>query len=133
MFYSDICFLMPSIHRVTRNSVNPKYSIVLTGIFRFKLASRFVESYHSVVSCVFNKENSISDNFYKFSKVIKTSLEYLNIQFTNQLTDFLTNLYILPLMYDTKFHNHAKKKQAFASLPYISHILLLRRTAHTLL
>jgi hypothetical protein len=45
-----------------------KYYLVLTGKFRFKIASQFVERYYSVVSCAFNMEDLISNNFRKFSK-----------------------------------------------------------------
>jgi hypothetical protein len=47
------------IHRVAQKSVNRKYSLVITGMFRFKLFSQFVERYRSVVSCVLNMEDLI--------------------------------------------------------------------------
>jgi hypothetical protein len=46
-------------------SVDLKYSLVLTRIFRFKTASLFVERYRSVVCCSFSIEDLISRNFYK--------------------------------------------------------------------
>jgi hypothetical protein len=36
--------------RATLKSAKLKYSLVLTGMFRFKPASQYVEGYHSVVS-----------------------------------------------------------------------------------
>jgi hypothetical protein len=55
-------------YRVAQKSVNLKHSFVLTGMFRFKPASRFVERYQSVVSCALNTKDLISKNFYKISK-----------------------------------------------------------------
>jgi hypothetical protein len=47
------------IHRVAQNSVNSKYYLVLTGMFRFKPASESAEQYHSVVSSALNTEDLI--------------------------------------------------------------------------
>jgi hypothetical protein len=51
---------------VAEVSVNLKYSLVLTGMFRFKFAGQFVERYHSVVSralnlykCKFNQKSNV--------------------------------------------------------------------------
>jgi hypothetical protein len=52
---------------VAQKSVNLKHSLVVTGMFRFKPATQFVERYHSVVSCALNTEDLISNNFCKFS------------------------------------------------------------------
>jgi hypothetical protein len=38
-----------SVYRVPQNLVNIKYSLVLTGIFRFGLGRKFVERSHRVV------------------------------------------------------------------------------------
>jgi hypothetical protein len=51
------------IYRVAQKSVNLQRSLVLTEMFRFKPASRFLERYHSVVNCAMNTENPISNNF----------------------------------------------------------------------
>jgi hypothetical protein len=69
---------------VAQKSVNLKHYVVLTGMFRFKPASQFVEPYHNAVSCAVNMENLISNRFCKFSK--KIFLTYFSIHFTNQLT-----------------------------------------------
>jgi hypothetical protein len=53
---------------VGQKSVNLKYSLILTEMFRFILASQFVDRYHSVVSCALNMEGLISNNFCKLSK-----------------------------------------------------------------
>jgi hypothetical protein len=42
-----------------QKSVNLKYSVVSTGMFRFKPASQFVEWYHSVVSCALDMEDHV--------------------------------------------------------------------------
>jgi hypothetical protein len=55
-------------YRVAQKSVNLKHSLVITGMFRFKPATQFVERYHSGVSCAMNSEDLISNNFRKFSK-----------------------------------------------------------------
>jgi hypothetical protein len=49
-------------------SVNLKYSLVLTSMFRFKRANQFVERYHSFVSCALNMEDLISNNVNSVSK-----------------------------------------------------------------
>jgi hypothetical protein len=46
----------------------PKYSLVLTVMFRFKPAMQCVERSHSVVSRVLNMEDLISNNFAKLMK-----------------------------------------------------------------
>jgi hypothetical protein len=56
-----------ALYRVVQTSVTLKYSLILTGMFRFKPVSQFVERYHSVVSCSLNMEVLISNNFCKFS------------------------------------------------------------------
>jgi hypothetical protein len=61
-------FLGVLIYRMALKSVNPKQSLMLTGIFRFKPASQCVERYHSVVSCSLDMGDLISNNFCKFSK-----------------------------------------------------------------
>jgi hypothetical protein len=55
-------------YRVPQKSVNLKHSLVLTGMFRFKPASQFVERYHSVVGCALDTEDLIWINFYKLIK-----------------------------------------------------------------
>jgi hypothetical protein len=45
---------------MTETSVNLKYSLVLTRMFRFKPASQFAERCYSVVSRALNMENIIS-------------------------------------------------------------------------
>jgi hypothetical protein len=53
-----------SIYRVVHASVRLKHSLVLTGMFRFKPASQFVEPYHRAVNCALNMEDLISNNFF---------------------------------------------------------------------
>jgi hypothetical protein len=48
---------------VAQKSVNLKRSPLLTGMFRFKPVSQFVERYHSVASCALNMEDLISNIF----------------------------------------------------------------------
>jgi hypothetical protein len=48
---------------VTQKSVNIKYSVVLTGMFKFQNVSQFVERQHSEVSCVLSNEDLIWYNF----------------------------------------------------------------------
>jgi hypothetical protein len=60
--------LFASTNQMVQKSVNMKYSLVLTGIFRFKPKSQFVEQYYSIVSCALNMEDPILKNFCKFSK-----------------------------------------------------------------
>jgi hypothetical protein len=55
---------------VAQKSVNPKHSLVVTGMFRFTPASQYAERYRSVVSCALNMEGLISDNFCKFSSIL---------------------------------------------------------------
>jgi hypothetical protein len=43
-------------------------SVVLAGMFSFKCASQFAERYGSDVTCAWNMEDPISNNFCKFSK-----------------------------------------------------------------
>jgi hypothetical protein len=54
-------------YRVAQNSINLKYSNLLTGLFRFKPASQSVEQYRRVVSCALKMEDIISSNFCKFA------------------------------------------------------------------
>jgi hypothetical protein len=54
-----------------QKSVTLKHSLVLTGMFTFKPASRFVERYHIVVGCALNMEGLISNNLCKFGKQYK--------------------------------------------------------------
>jgi hypothetical protein len=60
--------VMGSIYRVPQKSVNLKHSLVLTRMFTFKRAIQFLERYNSVVSCAFNMEDLILDNFCKSNK-----------------------------------------------------------------
>jgi hypothetical protein len=46
-------------YRLGKRSVNLKYFLVLTGMFRFKLTSQFVERYHSIFNCALNMEDLI--------------------------------------------------------------------------
>jgi hypothetical protein len=55
-------------HRAAQKSANPKHSLLLTGMFRLKPASKFVERYLSVVSCTINMEDLISNSFCIFNK-----------------------------------------------------------------
>jgi hypothetical protein len=48
------------------DDLNLQYCLILTGMFRFKPASQFVEQYHNVVSCALNMEGLILNNFCKF-------------------------------------------------------------------
>jgi hypothetical protein len=54
-------------YRVAQKSVNPKHSIMLIEMLRFKPASQFAEHCHSVVSSSLNIASLISKNFSKFS------------------------------------------------------------------
>jgi hypothetical protein len=51
---------------MAQKSVNLKHSLALTGMFRIKPASQFVERYHRVVSCASNMEDLIPNSFRKF-------------------------------------------------------------------
>jgi hypothetical protein len=69
----DACRLQVSsqcsaLYRLTRKSVNLKYSLVSTGMFLFKPASQRVERDQSALSCALNVESFIWTNFCKFSK-----------------------------------------------------------------
>jgi hypothetical protein len=55
-------------YRLGKTSVNLKYSLVLTEMFRLRPASQFVERYHSIFSCALNMEDLILNNICKFSK-----------------------------------------------------------------
>jgi hypothetical protein len=62
-------------YRVDQKSVNLKYSLVLTGMFRFKTASQFVERFHSPVGCALNMESLTSkQNFNSINN--KVNLRY---------------------------------------------------------
>jgi hypothetical protein len=64
-----IHYSLPSNHStIYTESVNLKYSLVLTGMFKFKAARPHVERYHSVVSHTLNVVSLISNNFGKFMK-----------------------------------------------------------------
>jgi hypothetical protein len=56
-------------------------------MFRFKPASRFVEGYHSAVSCGLNMKDLISINFCKSCKY-KEIPNAFSVHFRKQLTDF---------------------------------------------
>jgi hypothetical protein len=43
-----------------QRSVNPKYSPILTGMFKFKPVSQFVGRCHSVVNCSLSTKDLIS-------------------------------------------------------------------------
>jgi hypothetical protein len=67
-------------------SVKPKYSLVLKGMFTFKPVSHFVVFYYKSVSSSLNMEDIILNNVCKFMK-------YFSVKFTNQLTDVLAPFY----------------------------------------
>jgi hypothetical protein len=50
---------MEWIYRVTQESANLKYSLVLTGMFQFKSPRQIIERFHSIVGCALNMENLI--------------------------------------------------------------------------
>jgi hypothetical protein len=64
----------------------------INGNVQFQPASQFVEQYHGVVSCVFNMEDLILNNFVK--SISDQFIMYLSVHFTNQLTDFLATVCI---------------------------------------
>jgi hypothetical protein len=45
---------------MAQRSVNPKHSLVLAVMFRFKPASQFVERCHGIVNCSLSMEDFIS-------------------------------------------------------------------------
>jgi hypothetical protein len=53
---------------MTQKTVNLKHLPLLTGMFKFKPASQFVEWYNSAVSCGLNMEDLISKIVCKFTK-----------------------------------------------------------------
>jgi hypothetical protein len=60
--------MLNSKYRVTKKSVNLKYSHLIREMFRFKPVSQFVEQHHSAVSSALNIKNLIYNNFYKLNK-----------------------------------------------------------------
>jgi hypothetical protein len=56
----QICKRKFYIHTVAQRSVNLKYSLVLTRMFRFQPSSQSVERYHIVMSCASNVKDLIS-------------------------------------------------------------------------
>jgi hypothetical protein len=48
------CKLRLYTYRVAQKSVNLKYSLVLSGMFRFKLVSKCAERHHRAVRCALN-------------------------------------------------------------------------------
>jgi hypothetical protein len=59
-----VASMILNIYRQTQKSVNQKYSLLLTGMFRIERPSIFLQGYHSVVSWVLNMENIISNDFF---------------------------------------------------------------------
>jgi hypothetical protein len=55
--------------RIAQRSVNFKYSLVLTEMFRFTPASQFVEPYHSAVSCALKMEDLIPNFFFFLNRI----------------------------------------------------------------
>jgi hypothetical protein len=92
--------LFHQLQGVVQKSVILKLSPVLTGFVRFKLVSQYVERYRSVLSCGLNTKDLILINFCK-STAGWRNLNYLNVNFTNQLTGFLADMYLLFLIYAT--------------------------------
>jgi hypothetical protein len=61
---SSVVQLREEYNRVAQKSVNLKYYLVLTEMFRFKPTSQSVGRYHSTVSCALNMEDLISNSFF---------------------------------------------------------------------
>jgi hypothetical protein len=76
---------------VPQKSVNLKYSLVLTGMFRLKPASQFVSQRCEL--CI-EHGRSHFEQFLYIQQVIKKCLPLFNVHFTNHLTDFWAKLYI---------------------------------------
>jgi hypothetical protein len=66
------------VYRVTQKSVKLKYSELLLGMFRIKPVIQFIERYNSIVNCLLNELDLISNNFYEFrnSKEIYNALQH---------------------------------------------------------
>jgi hypothetical protein len=61
-------FICSHMHRMIKKSVNLKHSVVLMGMFGFKHAIQFIESYGISLSCSLNIEDLTSKKLYKISK-----------------------------------------------------------------
>jgi hypothetical protein len=84
---------MKSIYRAARKPVTLEHSLVLTGMFRFKPASQFVERYHSVMQSSFR-------TYLLHSVSSKEICNYFSVHFTNKLTDFWVTLYFRKIKKD---------------------------------
>jgi hypothetical protein len=65
------------IYRVSQKSFNPKHSVVLMGMFRFKPASQFVWRYRSVLNCAVNMEDLISNIFFFVNSITDKGISNL--------------------------------------------------------